>query len=175
MIGELAHQSALVPLAVALVFWRRLPRAWRFLAVAWTLSWVGDSMAYSVGDPWRPSYLWLPAQIAIVLVAFLSDRMARFVAVAGVALLAVTSVQATWPGPEWITTLAGSLAILAVVDGVLSWPVIIYFGLGSLAYLLWLTGADEMFYVYQVCRVVAYALYVGILLHKRREMLTWPS
>jgi hypothetical protein len=180
MISEALHQSALVPLLAVALLGRRAPRAWWLVAAAFFVSWVGDSAAHFAGDAWWTAYAWLPVQFGLVLVAFLPTVLWRMVAVTGVLLLAVTSAQATAPGPDWMLTLGASVAILAAVKGPLSAPVVLYFGFGSLAY-LWmvaLIGSDRLvgaWWAYQGCRVAAYVTFVGLLIQQRRRAVWVPS
>lgn len=171
--NEALHQSALVPLLALLIFGRESPRAWWLLALAFAVSWFGDSFAFFLGGSWAASYFWLPVQFALALVAFSPTRLWALVATVAVALLAMVSVQISAPGPEWALTLVGSITVMAVADGVLVWPAIIYFGVGSVAY-LWMIGyvdADGFlvaWWTYQACRVLAFAAFLGLLIRQRR-------
>lgn len=171
---EALHQAALLPLIAMMVLGRKVGAAWWLLAVAFAMSWVGDSFAFYLDGAWAASYSWLPVQFALALVAFLSEPMYRLVAFVGVLLLTVTSIQISAPGPEWVLTLGASAALMAVAQGPLTWPVMVYFGFGSLAYLVMVSEIGGAFlpawYAYQGCRMVAYALFLGLLVRERRSL-----
>lgn len=168
---EVAHQSGLVPGLVVLLLWRKLPKKVRLLSVAWAISWAADSVTHYIGGGFRNSYFWLPVQISLVLFVFIEGVLAKLTAVAAVAVLTAMAVALTYPGPDFLLSAFGSIAILEVARGPLAVPVYVYFGLGTLAYLVWagglFGGVIDGWNLYQNCRLVTYALFVPIVLYPR--------
>jgi hypothetical protein len=178
MIFEIAHQMDLVPLvAVALVSRRRLvsPVAW-LLACAWLVSWFGSSLQHFAGGLWWPSYVWLPVQLGLVLAAFKPERLPL---IAGaLAALAVVSALLTAPGPDVLLTLVGSVGVLVLARGRYVLPVFLYFGVGSVFYLLMIQrvgdGFTPMWLAYQGSRAAAYVAFLAFLLLRPRRA-SWAN
>lgn len=175
--SEAVHLSALLPLALLVVFGKGLGGAWWLVGLAFAVSWAGDSFAYLLGGSWVASYFWLPVQVALVLVAFQDDPLYKPMIVMGVALLAVSSAQISAPGPEWLMTLVGSIAVMAVAKGVLAWPMMVYFGIGSIAYLVMIArigteGFHASWLWYQGSREMAFALFIVLMFHVRKRVTT---
>lgn len=160
---EPLHVAALIP-AFALVARGpvRLPGAFMLLALAFAASWVSDSVSFFLGNSWAGDYIVVPVQIGLVLMAVTEHRL---LALGLLACLALLSAALTFPGPEVLVMTVGSGAIVLLVKGSLSWPVWLYFGLGTALYLLMVGSGDfgTYWYGYQVCRLGAFATFVALL------------
>lgn len=177
MIAEAIHLSALAPLIAVLLFGRHLGVAWWMVALAFSISWIGDSMAHFTNGSWTCAYLWMPVQFALVILAFVDNPLHRMVVLTGLLLLTVTSAQISLPGPDWLLTLVGSIVVLAVAEKVLAWPLMVYFGIGSIAYLVMIAristeGFATAWWWYQGSREMAIALFVALLFYERRRVST---
>ena len=161
--AEALHVAALLP-AFALILRgpTHVPSAWLLLAMAFSASWVGDSLAWALGGSWAAFYLWVPVQIGLVLL-IVTER--RVLALGLLLLLAVLSALLTFPGPELLVIAVGSAACCALVRGDLTWPVWLYFGLGTACYLMMVReGWDVAYwYGYQAARLGAFAVFVALL------------
>ena len=160
---EALHLAALLPaLALILRGPTRVPSAWLLLAMAFSASWVGDSLSWAFSGSWAPCYAWVPAQIGLVLLAVTKRS---FPALGMVFVLSVLSVALTFPGPEILTTAVGSAAVCALVREPLRWPVWLYFGAGTACYLMLVaTGFDMAYwYGYQAARLGAFAVFIALL------------
>jgi hypothetical protein len=168
---EALHVAALLPaLALILRGPDRVPSAWLLLALAFATSWVGDSLAWAFGGTWAAFYVWVPIQIGLVLLAVTE----RAIAFGVLLLLAVLSALLTFPGPEVLVIAVGSAAVCALVRGNLTWPVWIYFGLGTACYLIMVRDGFDMayWYGYQAARLGAFAVFCALLW---REPVWAPS
>ena len=176
---ELSHGLALVPLIGMALWWRKLPqpvksRYW-FLAVAFFMSGVGDTLVKALGDGWGTTQrVWVPFQIGLALWAYIEDATHRAVVFFG--LLGATVLSLQIPGPDIILTVGGSMLVMKVAKGRSMFPVWIYFWFGTIAYVfmaLHATPGDAMFgpawTAYQICRLTAYATFVIVLFAKTRE------
>ncbi len=174
MVFELAHQIGLVPILAMLVMGRKLPGMYWLVAVAFSVSWFADSLAHFSGGNWVAWHLLLPVQIWLVLLAFIDDRRA-FAALA-LFMLAVLSWAWHGPGPDQLVITTGSIAILLVARGALAWPLYVYFGGGTVAYLVMTSGVGgamlPAWYCYQSCRLLSFIFFIGIiappLIHRRK-------
>jgi hypothetical protein len=160
---EVAHQVGLVPALATLAHWQRTPFAYRLVALAFGMSWVGDSAARLLGGAWSASYWWLPIQFALVLVAVKPDLLVLW----ALALAAIASWLMSAPGPDWFLTLVGSCLVLTFARGRIALPLWIYFGAGSVAY-SWMLATMESgilpaWYLYQWCRLTAFGAFVFML------------
>lgn len=115
--SELAHWSAAVPLvACGILTWRRQdpgPIAW-WLAIAFGVSVVADSVAAQVGGPnaWV-GYLFVPAQMAVLLGFLLPPGLPRMTGWIVLAVFAAVSLlRGPWDRQE---------TIIEVVGGALVW------------------------------------------------------
>lgn len=102
--------------------------------------------------------MWLPVQFALVLWAMRPGEAWP----AALPLVASVSWVVSGPGPEWIITAAGSVAVLVLAHGRLAVPLVIYFGPGTLCY-FWMTETLDhimpAWYAYQACRLAAIAAF----------------
>lgn len=178
---EVAHQSALLPLAALLVAWRSAPHAYKLLALSLAVSWPADSAAYYLGDPWVLSLAWLPVQLTLAVAAFRGAGRSTWLVLIGLVVLAVSSAL-WWPGDghDLLVAVAGSAAVLAFSEGELALPSWIYFGAGTLAYLGMILHMDDLragdptwAVYYQDCRLLAFASFLALVLWKRRS--PWPT
>lgn len=171
---EALHQAALAPLAVLLVLHdRQLLARYGLVAVAFSLSWFGDSLATLFGGSWNAAYLWVPLQIGFVLFGLVKEKVYREFIPWAIALTACTSLALSYPGPEVFVIVTGSVAIMALAWGKLSVPLYIYFGLGTVCYLGMVTQLNghfmPMWYGYQTCRLAAYVAFAWIVTAERRN------
>ncbi len=153
--------AALVP-AIALIVKgpTKLPSSYLLLSLAFAVSWVADSVAWALGGSWGALYIAVPIQIGLVLMA-VTDR--RMLALGVLGVLAVASML-TFPGPEILVTVVGSTALLVLVRGEMFWPVYLYFGLGTILYMMMVTGEfTQYWYGYQASRLGAFAVFVALV------------
>jgi hypothetical protein len=177
---EIAHQSALVPLIALLWFGRGLPRAYWLLGLAFAVSWIGDGVADAMGGSWLMVYLWMPVQFALIVVLFTESALWRVGSVVALFVLSGVSWTFSAPGPDMLVTLVGSIAVVSLVRGPLCVPIYLYFGAGTVAYFMMaslLASPHFMvaWYVYQACRLTAYALFIGLVLQGFRRRKWVPS
>jgi hypothetical protein len=113
VVGEIAHQMALVPflwLAALRARGARVDAAWFWLAGAFFVSWLADSGAHFV-DPWLMSLVYPVSQAALVVAVLLERREALlFVG----ALVAVGVVAVAWQGVGAPDVLVHTVAWLGV-------------------------------------------------------------
>lgn len=164
LLPEVAHQLALVPLAAVVLARHRLPREYWLVGLAFLASWLGDMLASLYGGSWLVSYLWLPAQVALVLMVVLPTALSRLLSPPLMALLAGVSWLISAPGPDVLVTVVGSTVILRYAQGRLARPLQVYFGAGTVAYLIMATLIASphfmlAWYVYQTCRLTAFVLF----------------
>lgn len=163
---EVAHQIGLLPGIAMAIFGRKLPARYWLLAAAFSVSWLADSLAKYLDGSWTASYVWIPIQMALVLVALLEDPMRRLFAVTSLAVVAFGSAALSWPGPDVLVTLGGSVAVLALASGPAVVPLYLYFGAGSVSY-LWMIGhLDDVlpgWYAYQASRLSAYLAFAVLV------------
>jgi hypothetical protein len=87
-------------------------------------------------------------------------------------VIAAASWIVSGPGPEWIITLLGSVAVIIVARGPLAIPLRIYFGLGTAAYfcmLLWFFDPMPAWYAYQSFRLLAFMAFALVISQRSRE------
>lgn len=174
MLFEVLHQAALVPLLAVLLLRPPGPE-YLLVGAGLAVSWVGDSLAHFAGGSFVPSYFWLPVQIALVLAAFPPEGGDRTTwgVVVGIAavVLALASARLTAPGPDLLVTIGGSLAILVLAKGGLRVPLYLYFGLGTVCYVLMVErvrgDAIPAWALYQVARVLAFVAFLWLVVRRR--------
>ena len=174
MIFEIAHQMALAPIIGMMVVGRKLPRAYWLVALAYLMSWFGDSLAWMLDGSWQGTYLWLPLQLWLVFLAFMKMPTNRVFSLGAVILLALISWTVSGAGPDVLLTIAGSVVVLFILEGRIAPSLYVYFGLGTLAY-LWMTWSmGEQFlvawYSYQACRLLAYSIFLAAIFLTRLEL-----
>ena len=98
-----------------------------------------------------------------------TDR--RLFALGCLGVLAALSVALTFPGPEVLVTAMGSAAAVLLVRGALRWPIYLYFGFGTLFFLL---GARDSFAqwfeyegAYQTARLGAFAVFAALVFRNK--------
>ena len=171
---EVAHQMALLPIVAMMLMGRGLPREYWLVALAFMVSWFGDSLAWALGGAWWGTYLWLPVQFWIVLMAFFKTPTNRVFSLGAVVILAASSWSVTGAGPDLLLTIAGSATVLVLMEGRLVPPLIAYFGLGTVAYLFMTSSTGDRFmvgwYLYQSCRLLAFILFTSTVI----KIKSWP-
>jgi hypothetical protein len=154
VIYEAAHWLALAPVA-ALARRRTKDATYVLVALAFGTAFVHESWAQLNGGSWEGVALWMLAQFALLILAF------------GGFALALAYVVASWglwlAGPEVIAIL-GTAAVLGLsVRHELAWVMLVYCGLGTLAYLAmaaeWQGAFMPWWYAYQTARLAAFALF----------------
>lgn len=174
MLLEVLHQAALVPLLAVLLLRPPEPE-YLLIGAGLGVSWVGDSLAHYAGGSFVPSYFWLPVQIALVLAAFPPGGTSRLASGlwtgVGCSVLAVASASLTAPGPDRLVTIAGSVAILAVARDELRLPLYLYFGFGTVCYLLMVErirgDVIPAWSLYQTARVLAFVAFIWLVWSRR--------
>jgi hypothetical protein len=171
---EVAHQIGLIPILGMMLMGRKLPRVYWLVALGLSVSWFADSAQHFIGGTWGAWYVFLPLQVWLVLIAFRSD----LVIPAALVLIGLTMLSWGWshPGPDQLVTVVGSVAVFFVARGSLYWPLSIYFGAGTVAYLFMTSqvGGDILpaWYVYQSCRALGILIFIGIIappvIHRRK-------
>lgn len=169
---ELAHQMDLLPMLAVLVLHRRgreVPAVAWLLGFAWLASWAGSSLQHFAGGEWWTSYLWLPVHFALVLAAVAPSWPVE-VAV-GCLVVAMLSAHVSAPGPDVLLTVSGSILVLVLARGWVRVPLLLYFGLGTVCYLLMAQRIGESIMpswaAYQVARASAYVAFVLLLVVPR--------
>jgi hypothetical protein len=176
VIFEVAHQIGVIPVLGMLIFGRKLPRVYWLVALAFFVSWFADSAMHFIGGTWEAWYFFLPVQVWLMVVAF-TDNAVHWL-MGAVALLLLLVASWTWhaPAPDQLVTVIGSVAILYMAGGRLAWPLYVYFGAGTAAYLVMVSQVGSNFmpwwYCYQGCRALSYILFIGIIappvIHRHR-------
>lgn len=176
MIFEAAHWSGLLPLAAVVVAragGRRVPPEYLWLAAAFGVSVFADTLQSMTGGGFGVTHLYVPVQLALAFAAVEREGLNRLVAVAGLGFLAALSWRIS-PDMDWLVTTGGSGLVL-----VAAWrhqrvrlPIVLYFGLGSAAYLWMLPAVGTMeilprWLAYQGCRWLAFAAFAWALFDRR--------
>ena len=181
MIFEVAHQAGLIPLVAMLLWGRSLPGPWWLVASAFAVSWVGDSAQELSGGGWAAWYWFLPLQLALAWAAFTESALERVGGLAFFTILGASSAALTAPSLDWMATTVGSLAVLWAAsrdESPMRWPVALYFGAGTVAYLLLVTALDSAsgvadwmpyWYAYQGARMSAFVAFLALLYRARRS------
>lgn len=174
MIAEIAHQMALVPILAMMLIGlsgKSLSRTYWLLALAFSVSWFGDSLSYASGGAWYWTYLWMPLQLWLICLAFMRDPLNRVSSLGALIFLAALSWAVSGPGPDILLTVAGSIWIILLAEGRMAPAIHIYFGLGTVAYLSMVVAPDShvllAWYVHQVSRMIAYAIFLGVAFRSR--------
>lgn len=137
--AELATAIGLVPVVwLAVVRPRQADPAWFWLATAFTVSWVADTVARVV-DPWLVSLTYPMSQAALVGFVVLSRRDAWTLLLALlVTALAAVVVRVETRGPDLLIHTVAWLSVVGIVWDRWALPVrgslVAYFGLGWLAW-----------------------------------------
>lgn len=176
MIAEALHYGAVLPAAGAVLCRTRLPRGTALIATAFAVSWLGDTLAWATGGAWYTSHLWLPVQFGLVLWAVTERGADRVLPLALILAATLVSMAVFAPGPDVVITLTGSALVLVTAmrsRHPLALPVLIYFGVGSVCYLMMVShyvtgtamggGFDSWWWAYQAARVMAWAAFLWIL------------
>ncbi|KKM08187.1 hypothetical protein LCGC14_1726370 [marine sediment metagenome] len=161
---EPLHMAALVP-ALALVVRgpSALASSYLLVALAFGVSWVGDSVAWALGGSWAALYMWVPVQVGLVLLA-LVDGWDRPKLLALVLCAAALSAAVSYPDPEVLVITMGSTAIVLLAKGDLRAPLYLYFGVGTLLYLMMVSGEFMTYwYGYQASRVGAFVVFAALV------------
>lgn len=168
---EIFHQAALGPIvlcAVLHLLGLKIRREFWFVAAAFGVSWFGDALGYWIPGAWTwLPRLWLPVQFGLILWAYIPNPLHRVMALWSLAMLAaVPSV-----GPDRLVTVGGSVMVLwAALHGSLLPCVYLYWGVGSVAYLIMAGQIGEptflmTWYVYQAIRMASFVLFAGAVIH----------
>lgn len=166
---EALHLAALVPaLALLLRGPTKLPSAYLLLALAFAVSWAGDSLGWFLGGSWAAAmYVWVPVQVGLVLLAVV-DKEGRRNMLVYVALAAVFSAFISYPDPEVLVITLGSTAIVLLAKGDLRAPLYLYFGVGTLLYLMMVSGEFMAYwYGYQTARLGAFAVFAALVFRNK--------
>ena len=169
---EPLHQLALVPgAAVILRGPRRIPGSYLLLALAFAASWVGDSLSGIMGGSWVPLYGWVPVQMLLALFAVEADLW-RWVAIPIMVGLVPISIVLTYPGPEILIMVLGSGCLMLVTKGRFRWPIFLYFGIGTVMYIVMVMGSEfiTFWYGYQAARVAGIMAFVALVFTHRRAV-----
>lgn len=171
MIYEIAHQIGLIPIALMLIAGRGQPASHWLVAIAFAVSWLGDSAAQMLGGSWAGTYAWLPVQFALVVSAFERRPIELALVLWAVGLAGFGSWLLSAPGPDWLLTVFGSVVVCVLARGAIGAPVLAYFGAGTIAYCWMLTTMDTdimpAWLTYQACRLVAFGAFAAIVLYRR--------
>lgn len=167
---EIAHQIALLPIAAVLLRgWSRVPESHRWMAAAFAVSWVWDSVIGWAGGGWETAFLFLPLQIGLAIAAFRPEWLLEALVV-----LYGLSLAGMWVGPPDIAvSVLGSGAVLwlAFRTRALRWTTGLYFGVGTLAYLAMIAVPEDAFmrawYGYQGARGAAFGVFIAGLYTQR--------
>lgn len=158
---EVAHYSALVPLAYLLAFRRDARTAYWIVAIAFSVSWFADLAASFLGGSWAPAAAYPVVQFGLVALAFGGY-------VWGVVVAAVLTTTVTEIPPALPYALGSMAAMWLARNHALVAPVLVYFGLGTALYLGMVrhaTPADyeafmRFWWPYQGARLTAFGLFI---------------
>lgn len=185
---EIMHQVALVPMVVMLVTWRTTPfhlRQW-ILAAALMVSWVMDSTDFllmSEGSAQIIMRYGMPVQVALALGAVVRDRRTLGYLLAGLVVVASTSALQGIPTRELMVPVVGGFVVALYAwdkrDETLERGVLVYFGVGALAWAAWSVAATAptttalvAWSGYQLTRLVGILLITAALvLYARKPRL----
>ncbi len=171
IVREASHWIGLLPLAtVVLAWWKGKqpdPALW-WLSVAFVVSWVADSLGHWF-SPTAVTFSYVIGQSVLVAAVFLSRReTARlFWTFVCLAPLAVFLVPITG-GHDYLLHLAAWVSAACIAQeqalGRLRTALVIYFGLGSAAY-LWLAIAVSLpaMLAYQSTRLLGIVLFCAVV------------
>jgi hypothetical protein len=154
VIYEAAHWIALAPVAALA---RRRPEGATYVlvALAFGTAFVHESWAQLNGGSWEGVAYWMLAQFTLLILAF----GGMVVAAAYLALSALVWLA----GPEVIATLGAGIVLLLSLNHRLAWAMLIYCGLGTLAYLAMAAEWQGVFMpwwgAYQTARLGAFGLF----------------
>jgi hypothetical protein len=164
VLPELAHHMGLVPLFWLALLGQRRGVEWWWLALAFAVSWVADTVVHYYGHPWAVSAVYPVTQAAIVGAVFLTPWHTRlFVgALMLCGVLAVTLEGTT--KPSLILHTVAWLSIVAIVSplpiGRLRLALLTSFGIALVAWVLftlWTTWLSWS--LYQGVRAVGIGLF----------------
>jgi len=167
LVARSAHLVGIAPLVVMFVWGRRLPLAFWLMATGLAMSWAGDAL----GGDWAVTYWWLPAQIVLCWLAFCRTLKDAGVAMLGTGLVTTLAHGMTPQGPDVTLTLVGSWAILLHAGGPLGAVAVLYFGVGTVAYMVMAQHAGAwsiapFWLAYQACRTAAVAVFARAVLRR---------
>jgi hypothetical protein len=125
------------------------------VALAFATAVVHDGFAFVTGGSWEGVAYWMLAQFTLLILAF----GGMVVAAAYLALSALVWLA----GPEVIATLGAGIVLLLSLNHRLAWAMLIYCGLGTLAYLAMAAEWQGVFMpwwgAYQTARLGAFGLF----------------
>ncbi len=184
ILQEVCHQSGLIPLFgmfCLLVSGRRPTLFHWWLAFGLAISWPADSETFFKDGSWEVWYYFVPFQMWVIASAFMKSNGDRLISFFAFPALGVVSWGLTAPGLEQVVTIVGSVLVLIMAreSGRILWPLFIYFGAGTIAYVFMANSAPhEMLapmYLYQSSRLCAYIAFIAItappLNRKQRAIL----
>ena len=173
--------AALVPMAILFVryrpasprprhvmrAWLSAPKAYRMVAVGFSVSWWADGIARLMGGSWDVVNFYPSIQLGLFAYAFGSVLVPA-------ALFSLTLLP-PFDRPDVLVTLVGSAAVLYLARGDALGPsMLAYAGVGSLLYLVlvWLMHIESERFMwfwppYQAARLVAFGLFAGALYARR--------
>ncbi len=178
LIRETSHWIGLLPLATVLIAWWKGkqpdPALW-WLSVAFVVSWLADSLGHWF-SPTAVTFSYVISQSVLVGAVFLSRREAvrLFWMLLCLAPLAVFLIPITG-GHDYLLHLVAwvSAAIIAQEHalGRLRTALVVYFGLGSAAY-LWLATAVSLpaMLTYQSTRLAGILLFCAVAWNPRPRL-----
>ncbi len=181
-IAETAHQIGLVPAVVAIVLTLRkrwLPEWAVWIAIGLGISWVADSVQFRAGGDIRGQYYWVPLQLWCALMG-LKARWGAITTSLGIGAVWVAAAALFYPAPDYVMTGLGSAAILYAAHTNddhpdLLFPVMVYFGFGTLAYFLMIDGFTQpppqvghAWMTYQLCRLIGIVGIAGAMVRLSR-------
>jgi len=155
MMYEAVHWLPLAPAVVLIVRRREHPATYWLVALAFATAVVHDGVAFVTGGSWEGVAYWMLAQFTLLILAF----GGMVVAAAYLALSALVWLA----GPEVIATLGAGIVLLLSLNHRLAWAMLIYCGLGTLAYLAMAAEWQGVFMpwwgAYQTARLGAFGLF----------------
>ena len=178
---DVAHQIGLVPLAGVLLWsailhmvgsTRVVPKPAIILAFAFAVSYPADTAHRMIGGTFEHWFFFLPVQLWLIFIVFAKSPLNRIFSAVAVVMLTSISMAWSWPGPDLLVTVVGSIVVVVVVGMAKSWmivPVYISFGAGSIAYVrmaLNEIGTESFLFfweMYQWCRAASAVAFVAII------------
>lgn len=159
--SEVAHWSALIPMALLLAFWRNADAPYWLVAAGFAVSFVADSISLVFDGTWALYHVYPALQLGLFALAFgVRWALPLLVAVAAFQVFATPLA-----GPDVTVTLIGSVIVLYLArDHPLAWSMVAYCGLASVFYLLmvenlWAERFMTWWLGYQASRLLAFALF----------------
>ena len=188
VIQEIMHQVALLPVLTMLVLLKTSrfgPRQW-LLANALAVSWIMDSINFAFLDRGAVALILeygTPLQLALVLGVVVKDRTTLAYLLAGLIVAVLASMAQGFEAREIVVPVLGGFVVALYAwrseKGFTRSGLVVYFGLGALAWIVWSLDANNpartslaTWYLYQSTRLIGTLLVTAaFVMHARKPRL----